>query len=48
MGAIRPRNRLALDPAGGALQPVVWNIDIENFLVTFDAISNIRIHGTIP
>jgi len=47
MGAIRPRNRLALDTAG-ALQRVVWNIDIENYLVTFDAISNIRIHGTIP
>jgi hypothetical protein len=48
MGAIRPRNRLALNTASGAFQRVIWNIDIENFLVTFDAISNIRIHGATP
>jgi hypothetical protein len=48
MGAIRPSNRLALNTASGAFQRVIWNIDIENFLVTFDATSNVRIHGTIP
>jgi hypothetical protein len=48
VGAIRPRNCLALNTAGGAFQCVIWNIDIENFLFTFDAISNVRIHATIP
>jgi hypothetical protein len=48
VGAIYPRNRLALKAARGALQCVVWNIDIENYLVTFDAISNVIVHGTIP
>ena len=40
VGAIYPRNRLGLDAARGALQCVVWNIDIENSLVTFNAIIN--------
>jgi hypothetical protein len=48
MGAIRPRNRLALAAASGAFQRVIWNIDIENFLFTFDAIGNVRIHGINP
>jgi hypothetical protein len=48
VGAIYPRNRPALDAARGALQCVVWNIDIENSLVTFDAIINVTIHGTVP
>ncbi len=47
VGAIYPRNRPALDAARGALQCVVWNIDIENSLVTFDAIINVTIHGTV-
>jgi hypothetical protein len=48
VGAIYPRNRPAIDTAGGALQCVVWNIDIENSLVTFDAIINVTVHGTVP
>jgi hypothetical protein len=48
VGAIYPCNRPALDAAGGALQCVVWNIDIENSLVTFDAIINVTVHGTVP
>jgi len=48
VGAIYPRNRPALDTAGGAFQCVVWNIDVENFLVAFDAISHVTVHGTIP
>jgi hypothetical protein len=46
VGAIYPRNRPAIDIA--ALQRVVWNIDIENCLITFDAISHVMVHGTIP
>jgi hypothetical protein len=48
MGAIYPRNRPAFDAACGALQRVIWSIDIKNYLVTFDAISNVSVHGTIP
>ena len=48
MGAIYPRNRPAFDAARGALQRVVWNIDIENSLVTFDAIINVTVHGSVP
>jgi hypothetical protein len=48
VGAIYPRNRPAIDIARGALQRVVWNIDIENCLITFDAISHVMVHGTIP
>ncbi len=48
VSAIYPRNRPALDAARGALECVVWNIDIENSLVTFDAIINVTIHGTVP
>jgi hypothetical protein len=48
VGAIYPRNRPAIDTAGGALQCVVWNIDVENYLVTFDAISHVMVHGAIP
>jgi hypothetical protein len=39
VGAIYPRDRPAIDTARDALQCVVWNIDVENYLVTFDAIS---------
>jgi hypothetical protein len=38
----------ALGTARGALQYVVRNIDGENYLVTFDAISHVRIHETNP
>jgi hypothetical protein len=48
LGAIYPRNRPAVDTACSALQRVIWNIDIENYLVTFDAISNVSVHGTVP
>ena len=48
VSAIIPRNRLALDSACCALQRVVRNIGIENCLVTFDAIDNVSVHGTIP
>jgi hypothetical protein len=48
LGAIDPGNRLAVDSARGALQCLVWNIDIKNYLVAFDAISNVTAHGTIP
>ena len=48
VGAIYPRNRLGLYAARGALQCVVWNIDIENSLVTFDAIINVTVHGSVP
>jgi hypothetical protein len=48
VGAIYPRDRPTLDAARGALQCLVWNIDIENSLVAFDAISNLIVHGTIP
>lgn len=48
VGAIYPRNRPALGAARGAFQSVVWNIDIENSLVTFDAIINVTVHGTVP
>jgi hypothetical protein len=46
VGAIYPRNRPALDAACGALQRVIWNVDIENYLVAFDAMSNVILHGT--
>jgi hypothetical protein len=48
VGAICPRNGLTVDAASGALQRVVWNIEIENYLVAFDAINTISIHGIIP
>ena len=48
VGAIYPRNGLALDATRGALQRVVWNVDIENYLVTFDAIGHIIDHGSLP
>jgi len=48
VSAIIPRNRLALDSACCALQRIVWNIGIENCHVTFDAINNVSVHGTIP
>jgi hypothetical protein len=48
LGAIYPRDRLALDTASGALQCVVWNIDIENYLVPFTAIGHIIVHGNHP
>jgi hypothetical protein len=48
VGAIYPRNRPALETARRALQYVVWNIDVENCLVTFDAIGHVMVHGTIP
>ncbi|HET8920162.1 MAG TPA: hypothetical protein VFN27_10845 [Xanthobacteraceae bacterium] len=48
MGAIYPRNRPAIGTARGALQYVIWNIDVENYLVTFDAISHVMVHGAIP
>ena len=48
LGTIYPRNCPALGTARGALQCVVRNIDGENYLVTFDAISHVRIHETNP
>jgi hypothetical protein len=48
VGAIHPCNRLALGAARGALQCVVWNIEMENSLVVLDAIGNVSVHGTIP
>jgi hypothetical protein len=47
VGAIGPRDRLALDTPGGSLQRVVWNFEIENYFVAFDAVSNVPVHGTI-
>ena len=48
MGAIHPRNRLSLDTARGTLQCFIWNIEIENYLVVFNANNNVSVHGTIP
>jgi hypothetical protein len=48
VGAIYPRDRPTIDTARGALQCVVWNVDVENYLVTFGAISHVMVHGAIP
>ena len=48
VGAIHPCNRLASGIGSGALQRDIWNIEIENDLVAFDAIDNVSVHGTIP
>jgi len=48
MGAIYPLNRPTVGAAPGALQRVVWNVDIENYLVTFDAIRIGILHETVP
>jgi hypothetical protein len=46
--AICPRNRLAVDTSGGTLEGVIWNIEIENYLIASDAIGNVALHGAIP
>lgn len=48
VGTICPRNRLAPDATGDALEHVIWDIDTENYFISFGAIGNAPVHETIP